>query len=87
MKKMAKLYNQDGSGRDSYIFFNNGGFYPPEKRLFSKSPEINCMLLPHLRGIRLACPPEIRFSALQTLVLLLRWNRKGYLRCVSIFLI
>ncbi|CAD8170030.1 unnamed protein product [Paramecium octaurelia] len=30
--QMTKLYTQDGTGRDSYIFFNNGGFYPAQSR-------------------------------------------------------
>lgn len=30
---MAKLYSQDGTGRDSYIFNDNGGFYPENAKL------------------------------------------------------
>lgn len=42
---MPKLYTQDGTGRDSYIFFNNGGFYPPQSRfLFNKMSE-SCNIL------------------------------------------
>ena len=28
MSKNLK-YSQNGTGRDSYIYFNNGGYYPP----------------------------------------------------------
>ena len=36
---MPKLYNQNGTGRDSYIFSNNGGFYPPLEKLHTQIPE------------------------------------------------
>ncbi|CAD8163670.1 unnamed protein product [Paramecium octaurelia] len=37
-QSMAKLYSQDGTGRDSYIFYDNGGFYPGDFKL-QKTPQ------------------------------------------------
>ncbi|CAK82346.1 unnamed protein product (macronuclear) [Paramecium tetraurelia] len=37
-QSMAKLYSQDGTGRDSYIFCDNGGFYPGNFKL-QKTPQ------------------------------------------------
>lgn len=50
-------YNYDGTGRDTYIGFNNGGNYPPQPRLIKKDPSLQCILVfVHLTWLGLISP-------------------------------
>ena len=49
-QSMTKLYSQDGTGRDSYIFFDNGGFYPGNIKLQQKPNLSKCNVMHIFKG-------------------------------------
>jgi hypothetical protein len=78
-QSMTKLYPQDGTGRDSYIFFDNGGFYPGNTKLQQKPNLSKCKLPIHPRGLWYLLTSKDKLQTRKKIILFLRWNWKRHL--------
>lgn len=84
-QSMTKLYSQDGTGRDSYIFFDNGGFYPGNMKLQQKPNLSKCNVMHIFRGLWHILTTKDKLQTRKKTILFLGWNWQRHLchsKCV-----